>query len=233
MPYAPVAALNSILNVYAFLAVQIGRTARCDIGRTLTKPILDLLDQRKEDFFDVLQGRRQVRRGRYAAMVTAPCISACPSNVDIPSYLEDVRMDRWSRALETVKKDCPMPGTIGRVCVRPCESNCRRGRLDTPLAIRAVKRFLADQELFADMEIGSPLPPRQPSKGGYCGRGPGGTLMRILSGQAGLSLHPFRISGRTRRHGRLRHFHPTDFPVIFSPTKYPWWKIWGLKFAME
>jgi NADPH-dependent glutamate synthase beta subunit-like oxidoreductase len=66
----------------------------------------------------VIRGQRTARRGQYAAIVTAPCISACPSNVDIPSYLEDVRMDRWNRAFETVVQDCPMPGTIGRVCVR-------------------------------------------------------------------------------------------------------------------
>ncbi|MBT8340393.1 MAG: hypothetical protein HKP58_17130 [Desulfatitalea sp.] len=100
--------------------MQVSSTARCDIGRTLAKPVLDLLDQHEEDFNAVIQGRRPVRRGQYAAMVSAPCIAACPSHVDIPAYLEDVRLDRWSRAMATVRHDCPMPGTIGRVCVRPC-----------------------------------------------------------------------------------------------------------------
>ncbi len=168
-----------------FLAVQIGRTARCDIGRTLTKPVLDLLDQYKDDFNAVIQGQRPVRHGQYAAMVTAPCISACPSNVDIPAYLENVHMDRWPQAMATVRRDCPMPGTIGRVCVRPCESNCRRGRLDAPLAIRAVKRFLADQEIFAQMETATPPARRQPQKVAIVGAGPAGLSCAYYLGMQG------------------------------------------------
>ena len=174
------------LERIGFLAVQIARSARCDIGRTLAKPVLDLLDQAREDFKKVIQGKRAVRRGQYAAVVTAPCISACPSGVDIPSYLEDVRLGRWERALETVRQDCPMPGTIGRVCVRPCENNCRRGALDAPLAIRTVKRFLADQELFGGLEIETPPAPRQSQKVAIVGAGPAGlSCAYYLGKQAG------------------------------------------------
>jgi formate dehydrogenase (NADP+) beta subunit len=169
-----------------FLVRQIALTARCDIGRTLARPVLDLLDQSREDFDAVIRGQRMVRRGQYAAIVTAPCISACPSNVDIPSYLEDVRMDRWSRAFETVVQDCPMPGTIGRVCVRPCESNCRRGALDDALSIRAVKRFLSDQEMQDGLEAEHPPAPRQPQKVAIVGAGPAGLSCAYYLGmQAG------------------------------------------------
>ena len=117
------------------LAVQISRTARCDIGRTLAMPVLDLLYTFHDAFISVAQGCRQVKPGAYASTVTAPCISACPSHVDIPAYLGNVRMNRWSQAMDVVRNDCAMPGTIGRVCVRPCEIQCRRGKLDEPLAL--------------------------------------------------------------------------------------------------
>jgi formate dehydrogenase beta subunit len=67
-----------------------------------------------------------------------------------------------------------MPGTIGRVCVRPCESQCRRGCLDEPLAIRGVKRFLADQEMVAGIRADITPAPCQPLKVAIVGAGPAG-----------------------------------------------------------
>ncbi len=168
------------------LAAMIGRTARCDIGRTLVKPVLDLLDHYEMSFQEVIQGKRPVRRGNYNCLVTAPCISACPSNVDIPSYLEDVRLDRWPRALATVRRDCPLPGTIGRVCVRPCESQCRRASLDEPLAIRGLKRFLADQEMVAGIRADMSPAPRQPLKVAIVGAGPAGLSCAYYLGLQGV-----------------------------------------------
>ena len=131
----------------ALLARRISDTAKCEIGRGLAKPVLDIMASHLAAFESVIEEGRPVIPGLYECVVTAPCISACPSHVDIPGYLDGVRMGRYNEALAVVRRDCPMPGTIGRVCVRPCEWNCRRGLLDQPLAVRALKRFLADQEL--------------------------------------------------------------------------------------
>lgn len=193
---------EAVLEQIRFLVLQISRTARCDIGRTMAKPVFDLMDNFQADFSAVINKKRPVRRGSYASVVTAPCISACPSNVDIPAYLENVRMDRWSQAMATVRADCPMPGTIGRVCVRPCETHCRRSRLDAPLAIRAVKRFLADER----------WPPNWMRRPHRHRPKPGGSPLSVPGRPAfpapttwptGLSLYDFRGPGGTRRHGRL------------------------------
>jgi formate dehydrogenase beta subunit len=173
------------LERISFLATQISLTARCDIGRTLAKPVLDILSQCKQDFDDVISRRREVKRGAYAGTLTAPCIAACPSHVDIPAYLEDVRMDRWDRAMAAVRQDCPMPGTIGRVCVRPCESNCRRGLLDAPLSIRAVKRFLADREMAGDISADTNRGPERARKIAIIGAGPAGLSCAYYLGKAG------------------------------------------------
>ncbi|BBO84527.1 NADPH-Fe(3+) oxidoreductase subunit beta [Desulfosarcina ovata subsp. sediminis] len=173
------------LEQIRFLVLQISRTARCDIGRTMAKPVVDLMDNFQADFLAVINNERPVRRGSYASVVTAPCISACPSNVDIPAYLENVRMDRWSQAMATVRADCPMPGTIGRVCVRPCETHCRRSRLDEPLAIRAVKRFLADEEMAAKLDADTPPPPAKPGRVAVIGAGPAGLSCAYYLGKQG------------------------------------------------
>ena len=167
------------------LVTYVGLSARCDIGRTLARPVIDLLDQFKDDFDDVIHKRRSVKKGQYNSTVTAPCINACPSHVDIPAYLENVRMDRWPEAMAVVRQGCPMPGTIGRVCVRPCEDNCRRKDLDSPIAIRAIKRFLSDQEQFEGMRTEEPDVLRQPEKIAIVGGGPAGLSCAYYLGRLG------------------------------------------------
>ena len=54
---------------------------------------------------------------------------------------------RYEEALELIRRENVLPGICGRVCTHPCEAACRRGELDEPLAIRDIKRFVADQAL--------------------------------------------------------------------------------------
>ncbi len=173
------------LETIRFLASQISITARCDIGRTLGKPVLDILDAYKDSFHEVIQGKRKVNTGKYKSIVTAPCISACPSRIDIPSYLENIHLNRFDEAMAVVRNDCPMPGTIGRVCVRPCEANCRRAKLDESLSIRSLKRFLADQEMFAGMPPDTRVSESHPEKIAVIGAGPAGLSCAYYLGKNG------------------------------------------------
>ncbi|MGD9157083.1 MAG: FAD-dependent oxidoreductase [Desulfobacteraceae bacterium] len=163
---------------------HISATGKCDIGRTIAKPVLDILDAYEDSFIEVIEKKREVRKGEYTHVVTAPCINACPSHVDIPGYIENVRMGNWQKAMDIVRKDCPMPGTIGRVCVRPCESNCRRGLLDEPIGIRAIKRFLADREMNGAIETDETPSAVQKQKVAIIGAGPAGiSCAYYLAGQ--------------------------------------------------
>ena len=175
------------------LATQIGLTARCDIGRTLARPVLDLMDQFKTSFIEAAQGIRNSGQTdeSYAAIVTAPCIQACPAHVDIPAYLENVRMGHWSNAMNIVRNNCPMPGTIGRVCVRPCEAACRRGKLDAPLAVRAVKRFLGDLEMNGRLTPPPAAPKMGKEKVAVIGAGPAGLSCAYYLGLQGIKTTIF------------------------------------------
>ncbi|MBN1275985.1 MAG: FAD-dependent oxidoreductase [Deltaproteobacteria bacterium] len=165
---------KSDLKLIKNLVSHISATGKCDIGRTISKPVLDILDAYEETFIEVIEKKRQVKKGEYAHVITAPCINACPSHLDIPGYIENIRMGNWEKAMEIVRKDCPMPGTIGRVCVRPCESACRRGLLDEPISIRALKRFLADCEMNGVIKTESPPQGVQKQKVAVIGAGPAG-----------------------------------------------------------
>ena len=77
----------------------------------------------------------------------SPCKITCPSGVNAHGYIELVRVGKYAEALKLVKERNPFPAICGRVCTHPCESKCNRGKVDEPVAINAIKRFIADREI--------------------------------------------------------------------------------------
>jgi len=73
-----------------------------------------------------------------------PCREACPVHVDIPEYLRLVAEGRRDEANAVVRERVPFPGVLGRVCMHPCEEVCRRGQVNEPVSICALKRYAAD-----------------------------------------------------------------------------------------
>ncbi|BBO79974.1 hypothetical protein DSCO28_05400 [Desulfosarcina ovata subsp. sediminis] len=74
------------------------------------------------------------------------CQNSCPLGVNAQGYIALARAGRYDKALALIRRDNVLPGICGRVCHHPCEEACRRGEVDGPLAIRDIKRFLADVE---------------------------------------------------------------------------------------
>jgi ferredoxin len=104
----------------------------------------------------------------------APCTRACPAGMDIPAMIRHIRQGEHRQALAVIKDRIPFAGVLGRICARYCERVCRRGELDEPIAICALKRFPADVALEADE---CDLPPRKASSGkrvAIVGAGPAG-----------------------------------------------------------
>ncbi len=81
------------------------------------------------------------------AIPPSPCTRACPAGVNVKAYVSLIAEGRFGQALEVVRRNCPLPGICGRVCHHPCEEACLRGEIDAPVAIRALKRFVADLAL--------------------------------------------------------------------------------------
>ncbi len=74
----------------------------------------------------------------------APCQVTCPVHLQVPAYMALVARGRLAEALEVIRRRMPLPSVCGRICNHPCEAECSRARLDEPLAIAAVRRFVAD-----------------------------------------------------------------------------------------
>ncbi len=74
----------------------------------------------------------------------APCRDACPVHADVRRYLEYIAQGQWREAIDVIREKLPYAAVCGRVCHHPCEANCRRQDVDAAVAIREVKRFVAE-----------------------------------------------------------------------------------------
>ena len=74
-----------------------------------------------------------------------PCSNACPAHINIPRYVKYEADGRHSEALAVIREKVPFPGSLGRVCIHPCEQACRREQLNSPISIKELKRTAADK----------------------------------------------------------------------------------------
>jgi formate dehydrogenase beta subunit len=75
-----------------------------------------------------------------------PCKEACPAHIDVPAYLRLTAQGKREEAQAVIREKVPFPGVLGRVCIHPCEEVCRRGEVNEPISICALKRYAADGE---------------------------------------------------------------------------------------
>ncbi|MGN0544661.1 MAG: FAD-dependent oxidoreductase [Acutalibacteraceae bacterium] len=81
---------------------------------------------------------------------SAPCKAACPAHVPVQAYLRLAHEGKYREALAMIKTENPFPAVCGRVCNKRCESECTRGKIDAPVSIDAVKKYVADLELRSE-----------------------------------------------------------------------------------
>ncbi|MDI6856618.1 MAG: FAD-dependent oxidoreductase, partial [Candidatus Thermoplasmatota archaeon] len=74
-----------------------------------------------------------------------PCSNACPAGIDVPRYVRLIKKEKFAEAYNVIREKVPFPSVLGRVCHRPCESECRRSELNEPIAVRELKRFVTEQ----------------------------------------------------------------------------------------
>lgn len=74
-----------------------------------------------------------------------PCQSACPVNTDAGRYVQLIAQGRYEDAYFVARSPNPLASVCGRICAAPCEDRCRRGKIDQPVSIRALKRFVTER----------------------------------------------------------------------------------------
>ncbi|MCL2120162.1 MAG: FAD-dependent oxidoreductase, partial [Planctomycetaceae bacterium] len=136
-----------------------------------------------------------------AALVAAPCESACPAFVDVPGFVALTGEKRYSEALKLHRERNPLAAVCSRVCFHTCESKCRRSLLDEPVSIRAVKRFLVDQEVVMQVPEIYENARNATRKIAIIGSGPAGLSCAYFL--ARLGYHPTIFESEQRPGGML------------------------------
>lgn len=109
-----------------------------------------------------------------------PCLAACPVHTNAGAYVAAIADGEDLTAYLTARLPNPFPSVCGRVCAAPCEEACRRGQIDEPIAIRALKRFVTEKygvEAGPDSEWGQVVSMQGPERTetvGIVGGGPAG-----------------------------------------------------------
>ncbi len=129
------------------LLVELGETIKacslCGLGQTAPNPVLSTIRYFREEYEAHIK-RLHCSAAVCKGLVKAPCRHICPAGVDVPRYIRLIAKGNYGEALRVIREKIPFPAVCGYICFRPCERKCRRGQIDDPIAIRALKRFVVD-----------------------------------------------------------------------------------------
>jgi NADPH-dependent glutamate synthase beta subunit-like oxidoreductase/Na+-translocating ferredoxin:NAD+ oxidoreductase RNF subunit RnfB len=153
---------------------------------------------------------------------SAPCQRACPAGIDIPVYIRRIREGRYAEAVRTIKETNPFPSVCGRICVHPCESECRRNLVDEPVAINYLKRFAADYEMRSGKRVQIPRAPETEKRVAVIGGGAEGLTAAYFLNRLG---HEVTVYESTDRLGGLLR---TGIPENRLPRDVLDWEIGGI-----
>lgn len=129
---------------------------------------------------------------------SSPCSATCPGGVKAHGYVSLVRAGKYEEAFNLHMEDAPLPGTLSRACYAPCEDECTRGKLEGPVSIRGIKRFMVDYyyERHPEPEYG---PPEKllDKKVAIVGSGPSGLTTAYHLARKGYRVKIFEASSDT------------------------------------
>ncbi len=118
-------------------------TAMCGLGQTAPNPVLSTIKYFREEYEEHIKNK-YCRAGVCSELFISPCENTCPANINVPGYLRLIAAGRFVDAYNLIRQENPFPAVCGRICTHPCESKCRRASVDQAVAIRELKRYVAD-----------------------------------------------------------------------------------------
>lgn len=141
----------------------------------------------------------------------APCRLTCPAGINVQGYVQLIGQKKYDKAVGLIMEKAPLPGVLGRVCPHPCEAQCRRKFVDTPIAIKELKRFVADRVNFDPKDIPQILDRRE--KIAVIGAGPAGLTAAYFLRLKGYQVTVFEkasVPGGMLKTGIPDYRLPTD-----------------------
>jgi NADPH-dependent glutamate synthase beta subunit-like oxidoreductase len=142
------------------------------------------------------------------------CQWACPAHTDVPEYIRLIAQGRFADAYLLNRESNVFPGILGRVCDRPCEPACRRGRVEQkPVAICRLKRVAAD--LRGDISARLPKAPRLKNGRRVALVGAGSASLTVANDLAPLGYECVIFESLDRPGGLMR----TNIPAFRLPVQ--------------
>ncbi len=133
-----------------------------------------------------------------------PCQAACPLDIQVREKLARMKEGDMAGALAVLLERCPFPGILGRICHHPCESACTRNKVDEPIAVAALKRYVIDLDPEAVLRF-EPGPERS-ERVAVVGGGPAGLMCAFELRRLGYPVTIFEADNALG--GALRHYLP-------------------------
>jgi NADH-quinone oxidoreductase subunit F len=169
---------ESDLGLLEQMAAIIKDASLCGLGQTAPNPVLSTLRYFRDEYEEHIR-EGKCRAAVCTALFKSPCQHTCPIEMDIPAYISLIRAERFEDAYKVLLKTNPFPSVCGRVCDHKCQSKCRRGKMDEPIAIKFLKRFITDNAPRLKIE---PVTVTRNEKIAVVGAGPAGlTAARDLA----------------------------------------------------
>ena len=152
---------------------------------------------------------------------TPRCRATCPAGLNAQGYIALIAQGKFKEAYELIMQYIPFPGVLGRICFHPCENECERGEVEAPIAICALKRFVADYIMEQPPEKISQIPKAYAEKTAIIGSGPAGLTAAYELIKAGYPVTIFESlpePGGMMRYGIPHHRLPKN--VVEREIKY-------------
>ena len=165
---------------------------------------------------------RKIQREYTTDDCTTPCQRACPAGIDISGYIHEIAEGRYLDAVGVIKLRNPFPSVCGRVCVHPCEDECRRKLADDAVAINPLKRFATDYERLSGQRVQVPRAPETNKQMAVVGGGAEGMTAAYFLNRLGHEATVYESSSQLG--GLLR----TGIPLNRLPTEIIDWDIDGI-----
>ncbi|MCC7146855.1 MAG: FAD-dependent oxidoreductase [Phycisphaeraceae bacterium] len=177
------------LQIIREVSAAMMEASLCGLGQRTPGPVMAALRFFEQEFKEHVHDKQCIA-GQCRPLVRAKCLNGCPAGVDTPAYLALVAQGKYEEALEIHRERNPFAMVCGRACPAYCEKRCRRSEVDQPVAIRLVKRFMADHE-YEKGWVPRPLVPAAEYEAnhgkqvGIIGAGPAGLTAALRLAQYG------------------------------------------------
>ncbi|MFC1915122.1 NADH-quinone oxidoreductase subunit NuoF [Chloroflexota bacterium] len=178
------------INALLTIAATVKECSLCGLGQTSPNPVLTTINYFRDEYEAHIK-EKKCPAAVCDALMISPCQHTCPVGINIPKYVAHIAAGEYRKAIDTIRERNPFPAICGRICHHPCESRCRRGELDDPVAIRELKRLAADWYFKYVTEDPEPFPLTKGQRVAVVGAGPTGLSCAYFLAQMGYPVTVF------------------------------------------